>query len=214
MTGHVPFERNQRLRLRPRGLDREIPADVLVVHAETLWLGLPGPNLGLEDHHLWPGVDLSFWRDGARHVAKSTTVLAFDLDAGRLHLERPRATTITQRRRTFRETVEIPVQIAPVEKGPNTADLRPQEVITQDLGGGGLCLQSKAPLNLCIDDEIQLELDLPGQTVKARGRVRWSELVDNGMSRVGVAFTRISEREQDTVYGFLFNLQRNRLRAS
>jgi hypothetical protein len=214
MREPIPFERNQRLRLGFRGHEREVAVDVIAVHDESLWVDLAEPALWLEDRHLEGGTQLAFWRRGERHVAEAVVVDAFDLDRGRLQLRRPATSKVVQRRKTFRETVEVPVRLAPVDEGPETADMTPREARTQDIGGGGLCIQTAETTGLGVDDELQLELALPMRRVRARGKVRWARRGDDGLTRFGVAFTRIAEREQDTVYGFLFDLQRSRLRAS
>lgn len=214
MSEPVPFERKQRLRLRPSGHERDVAIEVVEVRPNALWSKLAEPTLWLEDHHLESGVDLAFWRQGARHVARAVQVLAFDLDRGRLHLARPLTTDVVQRRRTFRELVEVPVRLVPVDLAPETVDLSGHKLTTQDIGGGGVCLTSPADVTLGVDAEVKLELDLPDRRIRARGRVRWSAKGQDGTTKVGVAFTRISEREQDFVYGFLFDLQRNRVRAS
>lgn len=214
MIEAIAFERRQRLRLRPSGHDREIAVDVVAVQGDALWVQLGEPALWLEDHHLEGGVELAFWKDGTRHVAESVSVLAFDLDRGRIHLRRPPRTVVVQRRKTFREAVEVPVRVAPVHKKDDVSHAPVHEVITQDVGGGGLCLRCPGTLGLSINDEVQLELALPRQQVRARGRVRWAREDEDGRVRLGLAFTRITEREQDFVYGFLFDVQRSRLRAT
>lgn len=214
MREPVSFERKQRLRLRPQGRDQELVVEVLGQKGNALCLRLDEPALWLEDHHLEGGVELAFWRDGARHIAEKVPLMAFDLDRGLLNVERPRQTRVVQRRQTFRESVEVPVRFAPADQLPETQDLGVEDAVTQDLGGGGLCIQSLAPLTVDVDDELQLELQLPTRKVRARGRVRWSACEKSGSSRIGVAFTRITEREQDLVYGYLFEVQRNRLRSS
>lgn len=214
MSDPVPFERKQRVRLRPSGYEQDLVIEIVDVRPNALWSKLVEPTMWLEDHHLEGGVDLAFWRHGSRHVARSVSVLAFDLDRGRLHLARPTQTDVVQRRRTFREPVEVPVRLTAVDEAPETADLGSAELTTQDIGGGGICLQSEREVPLRVNDEVKLELALPERRIRARGRVRWSRRGEDGLIKVGVAFTRISEREQDFVYGFLFDLQRTRVRAS
>lgn len=210
MTDRIIFERHQRLRLRLRGHDREIAVDVTAVTPDDVWVRLAEPAIWLEDHHIESGMDLSFWSRGARHLVENAKVITFDLDRGRIQLARPDETTVVQRRKTFRETVEVPVRL--ISSDEETADL---SGTTSDLGGGGLCVQASEQASITIDDELQLELRLPQHTVRARGRVRWlAPGEEDGTVKVGLAFTRIGEREQDWVYGFLFDLQRNRLRAS
>lgn len=212
MRQAISFEQSQRLRLGLSGHDREIAVDVVAVRDQALWVHLAEPAIWLNDHHLESGVNLAFWQQGARHIAEGVAVEAFDLDRGRIQLRRPTRTKVVQRRKTFRETVEIPVRLMPADAPPETADLSAREAITQDLGGGGLCLQTEGG-GFAVDDEIQLEIALPEQRVRARGRVCWASPGEGGETRLGVAFTRIAEREQDTVYGFLFELQRARMRA-
>mgnify|MGYP006287714471 CR=1 FL=1 len=208
MSESQAFERKQRLRLRFPAHDRELAVDVTAVNEDSLWIMLAEPALWMEDHHVESGVELSFWRDGARHVAEDVEVLAYDLDRGRIHVAQPETTRVAQRRRTFRETVELPVHIRAVD------GRAAEETVTQDLGGGGLCVSATQDLSLGIDDEVQVELQLPERFVSARGRIRWAVPTAGGRVKLGLAFTRIGEREQDWVYGFLFNLQRSRLRAS
>ncbi|MEL6183516.1 MAG: PilZ domain-containing protein [Myxococcota bacterium] len=213
MSDAVPFQRNQRIRLRPRGHDQEVAAEVIDARASALWTQLLDAAPWLEDHHLEGGVELAFWQHGSRHLAPHARVLAFDLDRGRIHLERPTRTQIVQRRQTFRESVQISARLLPADQPPETRDLVGREVTTQDIGGGGVCLQIPGQTGYAIDDELLIELSLPQSSVRARGKVRWSKQDEDGLTKLGVAFTRISQREKDLVYGFLFDVQRHRLRA-
>lgn len=214
MIGPIAFDRGQRLRLRLRSHDRELGVEVSEHSESSLWLQLNEPAIWLDDRLLEGGVDLSFWRAGVRHLAEDLPVLTFDLDRGRIQVERPLSTNVVQRRRTFREMVEVPVRLARADAEPDTLDLSPERGITQDLGGGGLCLQTEGTMPVTVNEEVQIELELPEHAVRARGRVRWAIQGSDGTTKIGVAFTRIAEREQDRVYGFLFDLQRHRLRPA
>lgn len=207
------FERKQRVRLRMRSYDREAAAEVSAATEDTVWVKLSEPHLWLDDRHLEGGIDLSFWRNGHRHVAQEVGVITYDLDRGRIQLKRPRSFEIIQRRKTFRETVEVPVRWVRADLPEETLDLQPGEAVTEDLGGGGLCISGDA-MSVGVNEELQLEIELPDRTVRARGRVRWAGEGPDGKTRMGLAFTRIGEREQDLVYGFLFDLQRSRLRPA
>lgn len=213
MSDAVPFQRNQRIRLRPRGHDQEVVAEVIEARASAIWAQLLDAAPWLEDHHLEGGIELAFWHHGSRHLAPHVRVRAFDLDRGRIHLERPSRTQVVQRRQTFREIVQIPARLLPADQPPETRDLEGRSVTTQDIGGGGVCLHVEGESGYAINDEILLELNLPRSPVRARGRIRWARKDEAGMTKLGVAFTRISQREKDQVYGFLFDVQRNRLRA-
>lgn len=220
----VLFESKQRLRISLPNIEVAIAADVQSTDGRSVWIRLREPLIGLEPRHLAKGVQLSFWRTGGWHIAERVRVLTFDLDQGMLQLERPDKTTIIQRRRTFRENIELPVQVSTltgnaslpvtvnIDSAPETIDISQRKASTMDLSGGGMCLQTSSDTVLDVNQEIRLELDLPTQRVRARGRVRWAQTEEDGHHRYGIAFTRIAEREQDLVFGFLFDLQRSRLR--
>ena len=213
MDETVPFEKNQRLRLSILNFNRSLVAHIRSASTNNLWLQLAEPSLGLEPHHLEQDVQVSFWRDGSLHNSE-VNVLATYLDSGEIQVTRPKRTKIMQRRQTFREIVSVPVTVTSAIADPETMDLEAQKVTTQDLGGGGLCVQASESMNMRVNEEIQLEIQLPEHHVKARGCVRWCDQTQDGRILYGIAFTRIAEREQDFVYGFLFNLQRNRLRPT
>ncbi|MBX2811979.1 MAG: PilZ domain-containing protein [Myxococcales bacterium] len=214
------FEAHQRVRISLLPMDTTISAEVVGFDRAGMHIRLREPLVGLEPHHLDGGVRVSFWRDGSWHVADPVEVLGFNLDTGTVRVSKPKRTFAVQRRKTFREAVEVPVHLAvvgnlfpPAEIGHETVDLAAQSGATQDIGGDGVCLQCTGPAPH-VDQEVRLELELPNNRIQARGKVRWSASDDTGQGRCGVMFTRISEREQDLVYGFLFDLQRNRLRKS
>lgn len=209
MKESIAFERHQRIRLAIVGHE-EVAADVLEAGPDRLSVRLTEPAVWLEAHHLSAGIELAFWNGSVRHQSEPVPVIDYDLDAGRLDLAPPRELRVVQRRSTFREPVELPVKLSPAHGEPDTVDL---EGITRDLSGSGMCLEATSDLPIAVDDELQVELEIGGRRVRARGRVCWAEPVERG-TRLGLAFTRIAEKEQDSVYGYLFDLQRSRLRAS
>ena len=206
MAEPISFIRNQKLRM---GLfQREVLVEVVATHGHELWLRLAEPALWLQKHHFERGVDLVFNNNDERHIARSVGILRIDLDKGRIYLRRPIQSSPIQRRHMFREDVKLPVRLIHSHNNQSEESL---EAITQDLSGGGLCFETTTDIQLKVGDKLGLELQLPRRKVRTQASVCWAKKDNSGATKVGVQFKDISERAQDWVYGYLFDIQRKRI---
>ncbi len=211
MPDLVRFERHQRMHVLFPDLGTKLSVEITEVEPRQMMVKLIEEASWLEENHLRNLVDLRFWARGTLYECDQVKILSHQFPRGQFTLARPMKKKELMRRQTFRETVQVPITMH-LDEGNTTVDLNgPQVAVTQDLSGGGCCVETPMDLALHIDDEFELELNLPQRKVKARAQVRWAKAQEEqGTRKVGLAFTQIDERERDTVFGFLFELQRSR----
>ena len=113
-------------------------------------------------------------------------------------------------REFFRLRLSVPFSFAILEaQDPKVPTNQTFTFQTQDLSGGGLRFESALPLEA--GDCLQLKLIFPGSaTIDVKATVVWCDKVrapDIELYTGGIRFEGISEEEQDTIVGHLFQAQ-------
>ena len=116
----------------------------------------------------------------------------------------PRKKEHLQRRNFLRVQAEIPVTFALVG-GDGIYHAK-----SLDISGGGVLI--KSPIQLKINDQLDIQLTIPGKgVIDTVGRVvRCEESKDSGRQffLVGIDFTVINERDRERIIGYVFERER------
>lgn len=197
--------------LRLRATDQILDAEVLEAGARTR-LRIQGPVGPLRPESFDEGVDVEFFEGSARFNSLDVQVLGFDRPEAEIHLAGPIHLEAVRRRATFRERLELEVLIAPYDDGPPflRGGLGPMAVegITIDVGGGGISVECRRPIEVEAGELVRVEVDVDGFSVRALAKVAWINVKASGRSVAGLGFTEVEERGHDRLYRHLYALQR------
>lgn len=208
------IERHAVVSLRLRATQRLVDAEVMELGEATRLRLLGGARVKAQ--HLSMGVDVELVDFGERYATEDVSVIAFDSDRSELELSGTVELKHVRRRATFRERAELDLRVAPYRGGPvtPTGGLGPTAVMGQciDIGGGGLCIETKNSIGALAGDNVWVELDIQGTMVNAIARIAWLHERESGRTKAGLAFIEVDQRGHDRLYRFLYDLQRSRRR--
>ncbi|MEL6183517.1 MAG: hypothetical protein AAFU79_02760 [Myxococcota bacterium] len=202
----------ERLSLRLRATGRTVRAVVVDVGPRMRVRVLDeGVYLGPQD--FTDGVDIHVFEGSLRFSREQVAVLGFDGDRAEVHFAGPVVLEPVRRRATFRERLELEVLIAPFDDGGPPflrGGLGPiaVEAITLDVGGGGISVECRRPLEVDAGSLVRVEVDVEGFSVRAVAKVAWLQQKSSGRTVAGLGFTQVEERGHDRLYRHLYELQR------
>jgi c-di-GMP-binding flagellar brake protein YcgR len=164
-------------------------------------------------------IEVSFSHEGEPYFFN--TIIMDSKDQDTLVLSRPLQINKTQRREYLRMPIKVPIRISSIDNRELGAVFHAQfadQVITKDISGGGLRLESadmveqtdgiQVLLDKTIEKNsiVEMEIGLPeeNRTVKALGKVSWINKVDEKYE-VGITYLNILKRDQDYIVRYILN---------
>jgi c-di-GMP-binding flagellar brake protein YcgR len=206
-------------------------AVVVNVMPAALWLGLAKPDSLVEQVHPGDPITLTFRRDDAAMVVRSSFLSHLGSKQSRLFsVEMPEDWQLTQRRAHLRLDAECPIEYTVVSASQTVAGLT-GEGTTRNISAGGLQFLVRAPIEdtVVVGDALELRLAVGRDAMSAEADVvRVIDATDIGpdgrpmvpgtppkpprppRTLIAVHFVSISEGAQDLIVRHIFAMQRLR----
>lgn len=149
-------------------------------------------------------ITVNYWLGTKLYTFRSEVVAVNQEYQQTITVAWPRKKEHLQRRNFLRVQAEIPVAFALV----GGDDI--YHASTLNISGGGVLV--KSPIQLKVNDELDIQLTIPGKgVIDTVGRVvRCEESKDSGRQffLVGIDFTVINERDRERIIGYVFERER------
>ncbi len=188
-------------------------AIVSKVLPDAMWLRLFADDRDPGTLERGTHVKLKFWDAQGVGYQADTLIAARRLPGGdTLLVQRPKAVVPAQQRGFFRLDVAVPFSLVVLAAANPSVTSKTFAFMSQDLSAGGLRFESDAELSL--NDRVRVTLHMPPNSdLMSDARIAWkraASLTSGRTKLFGIEFVRMSERQRDGIFAFLFSIQRKR----